>query len=53
MSDIEIIRAAIKTLLKLAEGMKWGGLLKEYELAKQALEALNRIEKPSLPGIEL
>jgi hypothetical protein len=51
MTDIELIKTALSTLYRLTEGMKYGGLLREYELAKRALEAIQRIETPPLPGM--
>lgn len=33
--------------------MKYGGLKGHYELAKRALEAIDRIETPMLAGLEL
>ena len=50
LSDFEIIRAALKALQHLAGGMKYGGLMREYESSLAAIEALERIESPMLPG---
>lgn len=52
MSDLETIKLALLALYRLTEGMKYGGLMKQYDLAKRALEAVSRIETPELPGME-
>ncbi len=52
MSDWEIIKRAVLVLLKITEMFRYGGMLAEYELAQRAAEAVKRVEKPTLPGLE-
>lgn len=52
MTDLELIKAALTTFHRLTEAHKYGGLMRQHELAKRALEAVERIETPMLPGIE-
>lgn len=52
MSDLETIKAALLAFHRLTEGMKYGGLMRQHELAKRALEAMERIETPRLPGMD-
>jgi len=48
MSDFEIIREALRILRDHASGHMRGGLMRAYTFAQAALEALDRIEQPSL-----
>ena len=46
--DFRTVREALKRLRAIAFNRRYGGYLEEYELAKAALEALERIERPRL-----
>ena len=48
MHDFETIRKALKALKRLSSRFRYGGLFDVYRLACDALEALDRIEKPAL-----
>jgi hypothetical protein len=48
MTDLATIRKALKALRRLAGSMRYGGLMELHKLAGEALEALDRIERPGL-----
>jgi len=48
VNDLATIRKALKALRRLAASFRYGGLGELYKLAGEALEALERIEKPEL-----
>lgn len=48
MPDFDTVRKALKALRRLAGSFRYGGLAHLYELAGDALDALDRIERPEL-----
>jgi hypothetical protein len=49
-SDMQTIEKALKRLRTLAYQCRYGGLMDDYELAKDALAALERVQQPRLFG---
>lgn len=52
MTDLDTIKAALIAFHKLTDSLKYGGLRRQHELAKAALEAMERVGTPPLPGLE-
>ena len=52
MSDFEIVEAALKAYARWAYEFRDSGLYQDYELAKNARAALERIKQPSLFGTD-
>jgi len=48
MSDIDAIRTALQRLRRIAWQRRYGGLMRDWKLAKEALAALERVEQPPL-----
>jgi len=48
VSDIDTIRTALQRLRRVAWQRRYGGLLRDWKLAKEALAALERVEQPPL-----
>jgi hypothetical protein len=48
--DMETIEKALKRLRHLAYQCRYGGLMSDYELAQDALAALERVQQPRLFG---
>ena len=48
MSDIDAIRTALQRLRRVAWQRRYGGLLRDWKLAQEALAALERVEQPPL-----
>ncbi len=48
LSDFELVRQALRNYRRVTGMFRHGGMGREHELAKRALDALDRIEQPRL-----
>jgi len=47
-NDFDIVYKALSGFREITFNHRYGGMIKQYQLAQQAIEALKRIEQPEL-----
>jgi len=53
LTDVEVVRECLKHWRSFALGLRYAGLGKKLHETEQALEALERIERPALFEMEV